>query len=166
MSKSILGVVAAMLLMFAGMTDAAELKVGVIDPARLMSESPSADVVRQKLEEEFAAQRRDLMAQQNEFKSLQEKFQRDAEVMSSSERANMENRLRELGRDIQYRQQTLAEDIRRRQNEELGAMQHQLKQAISKFAEANGYDLILSGGVAFASDAVDVTDEVLAQMKK
>lgn len=166
MKKSVLGMIAALLLTLAGTAGAAELKIGVVDPARLLSESPSADVIRQKLEEEFAPERRDLMAQQNEFKTLQEKFQRDAQVMSASERANMENRLRELGRDIQYRQQTLAEDIRRRQNEELGAMQRQLQQTITKFAEANGYDLVLTGGVAFSSDAVDVTDEVLAQMKK
>lgn len=166
MNKSILGIIAALLLSLAGTVAAAELKIGVVDPTRLLAESPQAQAIRASLEEEFAADRRDLMAQQNEFKSLQEKFQRDAQVMSESERANMENRLRDLGRDIQYRQQTLAEDIRRRQNEELGAMQRELQQTITAFAQAEGYDLILTGGVAFHSDVVDVTDELLGQMKK
>lgn len=160
----VFAVIAALLL--AGPAAAAELKVGVINSQRLVAESPQADALRQRLEEEFAPQRREMLAQQNELKGLQEKFQRDAQVMSESERSSMERRIRDLGRDLQFRQQTVSEDLRRRQNEELGKLQQELQQAINAFAKAEGYDLILAEGVAFHVEALDVTTQILARIKK
>ena len=110
--------------------------------------------------------RRELMAQQNEIKSLQEKYQRDREVMSDSERESMEQRLRDLGRDFQFRQRTVSEDFQRRQREELATLQQQLQQSIDAFAKAEGYDLILWEGIAFRVDAIDITDELLAFIRK
>jgi outer membrane protein len=165
MRKS-LSVVAVATLFLAAPAYAAELKIGVINGQQLIAESPQAAAVREKLEQEFAPKRRELLAQQNELKSLQEKFQKDAQVMSESERGNMERRIRDLGRDMQFGQQKAAEDFRARQNEELVKLQQALQQAINEFAKAEGYDLILSEGVAYNVDALNVTDEILARIKK
>ncbi|HEX7030600.1 MAG TPA: OmpH family outer membrane protein [Gammaproteobacteria bacterium] len=166
MRKSILVIGATFALAFAASAQAAELKIGVINGQQLVAQSPQAETLSKQLEEEFAPERRELLAQQNELKELQEKYQRDAEVMSESERASMEQRLRDLGRDFQYRQRTVGEDFQRRQREELARLQQQLQQAINEFAAAEGYDLILSEGVAFRGEALDVTDELLAYIKK
>lgn len=164
MYKSILVTAAVTFGLLAATVDAAELKIGVVNPTKLITQSPGMEEVRAKLEEEFAPQRRELMAQQNELKTLQEKFQRDAQVMSESERANMERRIRDLGRDLQFKQQTAAEDFRARQNEELARLQREMLDQVGEFAEAQGYELILLDGVAYRSDALDVTDAVLAYM--
>lgn len=166
MRKSLLIVTAAFMSLLAGHVSAAELKIGVVNANKLVAESPQAAALREKLQQEFAPEVRELQAQQNEIKSLQEKFQRDQAVMSESERASMERRVRELGRDFQFRQQTLQEDQRVRYNEEMGKLQMELGQAIQAFAKAGNYDLILTDGVAFRADALDVTDEVLARIKK
>lgn len=158
--------IAAALLLVAAPAGAAELKIGVINGQQLIAESPQAAALREKLDQEFAPQRRDLLAQQNEIKGLQEKFQRDAAAMSDSERSNMERRIRDLARDMQFEQQKAAEDLRARQNEELAKLQQQLQQEINAFAKAEGYDLILSEGVAFNIEALNVTDEILARLKK
>ncbi|HEX7048396.1 MAG TPA: OmpH family outer membrane protein [Gammaproteobacteria bacterium] len=166
MHKSILVIGAAFAFAFATPGQAAELKIGVINSQQLIAESPQAAALSKKLEEEFAPERRELLAQQNEIQSLQEKYQRDAEVMSESERSSMQERIRDLGRDFQYRQRTISEDFQRRQREELATLQGQLQQAINAFAEAEGYDLILWEGVAYRGDAFDVTHELLAHMKQ
>lgn len=166
MRKPLFVITAALLSIFAGQLHAAELKIGVVNPARLIAESPQAQAIRERLEQEFAGKRRELMAQQNEIKTLQEKYQRDAQVMSESERTSMQRRVRELERDLQFGAQTLNEDVQRRQNEELGKLQRELGQAINAFATENGYDLILSEGVAYRSDAVDVTEQILARIIK
>lgn len=166
MHKSILVIGAVLAFALATPGQAAELKIGVINSQQLIAESPQAATLSKQLEEEFAPERRELMAQQNEIQSLQEKYQRDAEVMSESERSSMEQRIRDLGRDFQYRQRTVGEDFQRRQREELGKLQMELQQAINAFAEAEGYDLLLSEGVAYRTDVLDVTDELLAHMKQ
>jgi len=166
MRKSLLIFTAALISLLAGHAHAAELKVGVVNTNKLIAESPQAAALREKLQQEFAPQVRELQAQQNEIKSLQEKFQRDQAVMSESERAGMERRLRDLGRDFQFGQQTLQEDQRTRYNEEMSKLQMELVQAIQAFAQAGKYDLILTDGVAFRADALDVTEAVIARMKK
>src|SRR5690606_32110429 len=109
---------------------------------------------------------RELLSLQNDLKGLQEKFQRDAEVMSQSERSEMERRIRDLGRDLQYRNQTYMEDAQTRRNEELGKLQRELVVAVNDFAQAEGFDLILVDGVMYADKALDVTEQVLAKIKK
>lgn len=166
MHKSILITGAMLALAFAAPAGAADLKIGIINSQQLVAQSPQAETLSKKLEDEFAPARRELMAQQNEIKSLQEKYQRDREVMSDSERESMEQRLRDLGRDFQFRQRTVSEDFQRRQREELATLQQQLQQSIDAFAKAEGYDLILWEGIAFRVDAIDITDELLAFIRK
>lgn len=165
MRKPLLVITAALLSIFAGQLYAAELKIGVVNSQKLIAESPQATALRDQLQQEFAPQMRELQAQQNEIKSLQEKFKRDEAVMSESERGAMERRMRDLVRDFQFGQQTLQEDQRARYNEAMGRLQNELRKAIQEFAKAEGYDLILTEA-AFSADALDVTDQVLARMKK
>src|SRR5690606_9528800 len=133
---------------------------------KLAAESPQARKIQEGLEQEFAPERRELVSLQNDLKGLQEKFQRDAEVMSQSERTEMERRIRDMARDLQFRNQTFMEDAQARRNEELGKLQRELVTAVNEFAAAEGYDLILVDGVIYANDALDVTEQVLARINK
>lgn len=165
MRKPLLVFTAALFSIFAGQLQAADLKIGVVNSQKLIAESPQAATLRDQLQQEFAPQMRELQSQQNEIKTLQEKFKRDEAVMSESERSAMERRMRDLVRDFQYGQQTLQEDQRSRYNEGMGRLQNELRNAIQGFAKAEGYDLILTEP-AYSADALDVTDQVLARMKK
>lgn len=144
---------------------AAELKIGVVNMRALMAESPMTATVQKRIQDEFAPQQRELEKQQNDLKSLQEKLQRDGETMSSSELQQLQRRMRDLERDLQRNRQQAVEDFRMRQNEELQGLQANIMQQIQRFGDSQGYDLILVDGVAYASEAVDVTAAVLAQMK-
>jgi outer membrane protein len=159
-------VIAAIAVVLAAPAHAADLKIGVVNVARLVAEAPQAKKIQERLEQEFASQRREILAQQSDLQGLQERFQRDAQIMSESERANMERRIRDLGRDLQFRQQSYMEDVQTRRNEELGKLQRELSQAVEAFAKAEGYDLILTEGVAFRSDALDVTAQVLNRINR
>lgn len=159
-------VAAALALAIAAPASAAELKIGVVSLAKLAAESPQAKKIQESLEQEFAGERRELLALQNDLKGLQEKFQRDAEVMSQSERSDMERRIRDMGRDLQFRNQTYLEDAQARRNEELAKLQRELVIAVNEFAEKQGYDLVLVDGVIYANKALDITDQVLATIKK
>ncbi|MDX1443410.1 MAG: OmpH family outer membrane protein [Gammaproteobacteria bacterium] len=152
-------------LVFAGSASAAEQKIGFVNVRVLMAESPLAAEIQKRLESEFTPQQRELQQQQNDLKALNEKLQRDGETMSQSELQNMQRRIRDMERDLQRSGQQLTEDFRIRRQEELQGLQQALMQQVQRFGERNGYDLILAEGVAYASDAVDVTGQVLAQMK-
>jgi outer membrane protein len=88
-------------------------------------------------------------------------MQKDAAVMGETERRNAEKKLRDLQREVARMQNEFQEDLNLRQNEELGKLQRALLVEVQGYAQAQGYDLIVGDGVLFASQAVNITEQVL-----
>ena len=144
---------------------AAEAKIGFVNTARLLEESPQARAAQQALETEFLPRQRELADQQKVLQDKEDKLKRDAAVMSEADRAKAERELRDGQRDLARRFNELQEDANLRRNEEFGKVQRSLLQEVQAYARANGFDLIVSDGVLFASPAVDVTAQVVTALK-
>jgi outer membrane protein len=148
-----------------GQAFAADVNVGVVNVPRLLSEAPQAKSSMQALQDEFAPRLRGLKDQEQEFQSSAEKMQRDAAVMGEQERRDAERMLREKQRELQRRQEEFTEDFSLRRNEVLQKLQKSLLEEVQTFARSKKYDLIVGEGVLFASDSVDVTEQVLAALQ-
>ena len=144
---------------------AAEPKIGVVNIAKLLDESPQARTAMQALQDEFAPRQKDILKQQEDLKGREDKAQRDGDVMGETERRNLERELRDAQRELSRKQNEYVEDLNIRRNEELGRLQKALMQEVEAFAKAQGYDLILGDGVLFATTAVDVTAQVLQRLE-
>ncbi len=144
---------------------AAETRIGYVNLAEVLQASPQAKAAEDKLTQEFAAERREILAQSEDLKKMQEKYQKDAATMGDSERTALERRMRDLQRDLQRRQQEFQEDVQIRRNEELGALQRTVVMAVQDYARTEGFDLIVVEGVAYASDAINVTAAVVERVK-
>ena len=86
--------------------------------------------------------------------------------MGEEERFSMERRIRDAQRDLGRRQNEFIEDLNLRRNEELGNLQRVLLQEIQAFARNSNYDLIIGEGVVYASQAVDITGEILEILER
>ena len=86
--------------------------------------------------------------------------------MSESDRRNKERDVANNKLEFQRKQRELREDINLRKNEELSVLQDRINKAVTAVAEAEGYDLVVYSGVAFASKKVDITDKVLKSLGK
>jgi outer membrane protein len=148
-----------------GVADAAEVKIGYINFGRLLEESPQARAAQQALEGEFLPRQRDVAAQQKSLEEKRDKLKREAAVMSEADRIRSEREVRDLELSVQRRFNELQEDLNLRRNEEIGRMQRALLQEVQAYARANGYQLVVSEGVLFAAEAVDITPQVVAQLK-
>jgi outer membrane protein len=151
-------------LVFTSGAAAADLKIGVVNVQRLLAESPQAKSSLQALEDEFAPRLRGLKDQETQFKSEVEKHQRDAQVMGDQERREAERVLRDKQRDLLRRKEELDEDFTLRRNEILGQLQKSLMEEVQSFATSQRYDLLVGDGVLFASEAVNVTSQILSAM--
>ena len=158
-------VLCASLLLF-GTPAAAELKVGFVNMDRVEQEAPQVEAVRNKLQREFAPRDRELVSQQKGLKKLEDKLSRDGAVMSESQRRKLERDILSARRDLKRAQDEFRDDLNIRRNEELGTLQRQVVDAIRDLSRAEKYDLILSAGVIYASDRVDVTGKVLDRLKR
>lgn len=142
------------------------LKVGVINVARLIEQSPQSESVTKKLQDEFGPRQRDITAMQQQLRTQQETFQRDAPVMGEEERVNLERQIRDGQRELERTQNVYLEDLNLRRNEELGKLQREVLQKAQEYARAQKFDLLLADqSVIFASTAVDVTEAVLEMLK-
>lgn len=144
---------------------AAPIKIGVVNFARLIQESPQAKITLKALEDEFSPRQRDLLAKQNELKARQEKLQKDTQVMGAEERRNAESKFRDDERDLGRRLNEFQEDFNVRRQEEINKLQRDLLKEVSAFARDRGYDLIVGDGVLYAAQSVDLTPQILAAIE-
>ena len=162
---NLVSAIAAMTLAFGAAAQAQEVKIGVVNIAQLMEQAPQARVAMEALDEEFKPRQREIIAKQTEFQEFSEKVQRDLAVMGETERRNAEKDLRDLQREVARLQNEFREDLNLRRNEELGLLQRSWLKEVQDFAQASGYDVVVGDCVLYASDAVNITENVLRAME-
>jgi outer membrane protein len=143
----------------------AEIKIGYVNTGRLLEESPQAHTAQQALESEFLPRQRELASQQKALQEKGDKLKREAAVMSEVDRTKAEREIRDGETNLSRRFSELQEDANLRRNEEFGKVQRALLQEVQTYARANGYQLIISDGVLFAAEMVDITLQVIAAVK-
>lgn len=154
-------------LIYVGNVSAAALKIGVVDRATLLQKSPQAQAATKVMEQKFGSRGKELVAQQNKIKDLQDQINRNGAVMSASQLQSLENKLDSLQQDFRSKQDDFQADVNSQRNQELSELQAAIDEAAQKFAKAQNYNLIIDKGVTYYADnTVDVTDQVLSQMKK
>ena len=151
----------ALVLVFALPAAAQDLKIGVVSLPALIERAPQTKISMDALQEEFAPRQREFLAKQKEFEELSAKAQKDFAVMGETERRNAEKDLRDLQREVTRLQSEFREDLNLRQNEEYGVLQRAMLKEVQDYAQAEGYDLIVGDGVLFASNTVNITEQVL-----
>ena len=142
----------------------AQVKVGVVNVARLLQEAPQAQAASQALENEFAARKRDLQNTERDLKAREDKLQKDGATMAEADRRNQEKTLRDGQRDFARKQNEFMEDLNVRRNEALGQLQRTILAEVQTFAKSAGLDVVISEAL-YASPAVDVTNQVLAALQ-
>lgn len=139
---------------------AGDLKIGFVNVPKLLEKAPQAEKAKKELEREFSPRDKRLVSEQKEIKQLEEKLSKDGAVMSDSERQKLEKEVLNRKREGKRLQDEFREDFNIRRNEELGKLQREVFEAIQALAKEESFDLLLTDGVVFASEQIDVTEKV------
>jgi outer membrane protein len=145
---------------------AAEIKVGYVQVDKILQDAPQTQESGKKLEREFSPRSQELDRIGKQIKDQEAALDRDGLTMSETDRRNKERDISNNKIEFQRKQRELREDINLRKNEELSSLQDRINKAVSSVAEAEGYDLVVYSGVAFASKKIDITDKVLKSLGK
>jgi outer membrane protein len=144
----------------------AENKVGVVDPQRLLEESPQGKAASESMRAEFAPRQRTLQAQEQALKAKQEKLQKDAATMTEDQRVRAEKDLRDGARDLERARGEFNDDASARRNEEMSRLQRLLGEEVRNYAKAQNYDLILTAEtLVYYTPAFDITPAILAALQ-
>lgn len=100
------------------------------------------------------------------MKAKIDKLKRDGAVMSDSDRIKLQRELASLESDYKLKAQALAEDQRRRGQEEEQKLVMKIRTAIDSVAKKEGYNLVLdANAVLFASKKDDLSQKVISAVK-
>lgn len=144
---------------------AVDLKLGAVNAVKLLDEAPQKEAALEILKKEFEVRNRELVAKQKKLRGLEDRFNRDAAIMSEADRKALERDILNQNRDLKRDQEVFREDYNIRRNEEFRKLQEEIAKAIVDLAEKKKYDLVVYEGVIYASDKVDITTDVLKLLK-
>ena len=156
-------VVAGLLVAATSVAVAQQAKIGFVNTERILRDAAPAKAAQQKLEQEFAKRDKDLQDLAARLKTMGDRLERDAAVMSDSDRQRRQREYADQEKDFQRKQREFREDLNQRRNEELAKVIERANQVIKQIAEQESYDLILQEAVV-VSPRVDITDKVLQSL--
>ncbi|MCG6934188.1 MAG: OmpH family outer membrane protein [Gallionella sp.] len=161
--KTLIRTVMLTLLLSAGVAQAGDFKVGVVDTERVLRESAPAMKAESKIEQEFSGRDHAIKKLMKQAKDLQATLDNDSGKLSETDRRNKERELTAMNADLQRLQREFREDLNLRKNEELAIVLEQANKAIQSIAESEKYDLILQEAV-YRNPKIDITDKVIKML--
>ncbi len=144
---------------------AADLKIGVVSVERILTEAPQVDAVNTSMLERFGPQRDALQALEKEVIKMQENYKRNELVMTEDKLNELKKEIITKIQKLKQNEAALAQEVSTVRNQELAVLQQQVRGVIDDIAKKGKYSLVLSEGVAYTDDKLDITDQVLDKMK-
>ena len=165
-SRTLTGLfVAGSLLLPLAHAQAQETKIGFVNTERIFREAVPAKAAQAKIEQEFSRREKELQDMAGRIKGMADKLDKDAPVLSESDRVRRQRELTDMDKDFQRRQREFREDLNHRRNEELATVLDRTNKVIKQIAEAEKYDIIFQEAV-YISPRIDITDKVLRALNK
>lgn len=150
-------------LAFSAAANAQQLRIGYVDMKAVLDNAPQVVAGRIKLDQEFRERNDAIELDEMRADSLEQRLgQGDVDA---DNRIKLERDLREMHRSITRRKEDLRDELSFRRTEEVQSLEEQINVAVQEIAKRNGYDLIVSSPVIYASPDLDITDLILEQLE-
>ena len=150
---------------FTGLTQAADLNIGVVNVRAVASQAPQRESIAGALQQEFKGRIEKLQASEVEIKSMQTKGQADELTMTQQQKTDLVRSIQSKASEFKLEQTAFQEDYKARGEEEQRKLLTLIKKAIDQVAATDKFDIILQQeSVAFISDRVDITNKVITLM--
>lgn len=147
-------------------SSADEIRIGYVNPGRVAEEAPQADAARDQLEKEFAPRDLAITEMQEELRQMENSLAESRMVWDEAQQQEVQRDIVVKRREIQRTQEAFRDDFNLRRNEALGALQRQILRVVEEFAQQEGYDLVVSDGVVFASNTINITDRIIERLRR
>jgi outer membrane protein len=142
-------------------------KTAFINSKVLLEQSPQAIAANTELQKQFGEREQSLRNLAQSIQEMEQTYKSDSAVMSDEQKKKAEDNIIQNKRRFQFEQQSLKEDLQTKQRELLQQVQVSIKSVIQAYGKREGYDFIFTdSSIAYASDAVNITDKILEELKK
>jgi len=140
-------------------------KIGFVNTARVLKEAPQARKVEERLKAEFGPRETQLKAKRSEILELEEMLKSDSQT-SATTRRKLEREIRLKVSQLKFLEQEFREDQNLRRNEEIRKLQQVISNVLKMQGDSGKFDLILTEGVSYVSDQIDITTQTIEMLKQ
>ena len=153
------------LLLQSSHADQHRLKIGFVNPVKLLELSPQGEKALRLLEEEFRPRDQELIVLREKALALEVDLDKNRLVLQASEIKKKQRAIDGIRRKVKRDQQEAREDYNIRRNEELAKLQRLVREMIVTIANEEGFDLIVEQAV-YVNNRIDLTERVLQRLQK
>jgi len=150
-------------LAWSSVAGAQDLRIGYVDMKQVLDNAPQVVAGRAKLDQEFRDRNDSIQLDEMRADTLEQRLAQGE--INEDNRIQLERDLREMRRGITRRKEDLRDELSFRRTEEVQRLEAQINVAVQEIARRNGYDLIVSSPVIYASPDLDITDLILEQLE-
>lgn len=135
-------------------------KIGFVNTERILAESAPAKRVQARLEGELKKKETELNDLGGRLRAAGEKLEKDAPVLSDSQRRDRQNQLEDMDRELQRKQRDFRDEVGQKRQAAFAEVFQATNRVLKAIAEKEGYDAIFQDA-AYANPKLDLTDKVL-----
>lgn len=140
-------------------------KIGFVNTARVLKEAPQARRVEERLKAEFEPREAQLKQKRQEILALEDQLKTDS-TLGGNARRKLEREIRLKVSQLKFLEQEFREDQNLRRNEEIRELQQVISKVLKMQGDDQKFDLILTEGVSYVSDRIDITAETIEMLKQ
>jgi len=148
---------------------ATALKIGVFDANRVSEETDEGKKIAAKLQAFGEKKKAELAAKEKEINDLRAQLDSQNLSLSPERLQQMQKDVQRKGLELQQAQEAARSEFQIEVSEAQNKFQDQLIRVINQFGRDEGFTLVLersTGGVAFASESIDVTTAIVDMFNK
>ena len=160
----VLAIVFLCLLSFS--TNADNIKIGFIDTSQVVTSLTQYKTSINEISSEFEPKKQELLNLYNHIELVRTKID---EILKSDSNKSIEDELAKLSNlEQSFRKETefWQKNMNNKKIDLLKEIEILVNQTVNEYAKRENYDLILYENVAFVSDKVDISEEIIAEIEK
>lgn len=139
-------------------------RIGFVNTARVLKQAPQARKVEERLRAEFEPREMQIKEKREEIIAMESEL-KSGEQLTSTSRRKLERELRLKVSQLKFLEQEFREDQNLRRNEEIRELQKVISDVLKRQGDEGQFDLILTEGVSYVSDSVDITLQTIEMLK-
>ncbi len=142
---------------------AASSFIGVVNVPLIMNDIPQAAASKEKLQKQFGPRAAELQKLETDGKALQQQLP----TLKGDQQVEAQRKLAQMQADYNLKARALQEDQGKAVHDEEMKLGRLVQEAIDNIAKERGLQLVIRGeAVAYATRAVDISDEVISRVSK
>ena len=147
-------------------TVAAEMKVGVMNVQKVLVNSVSGKVAKEKFDQKMGDLQSKFKAEEQELVDMQGEIEKKSSAWSEETKQLKVREFQKKRRELQEKSEDARFELKTLQDKELAPILKALEGVVDTYGKNNGFTLILDSkaGVIYFSDAVDITDQLVKEL--